>query len=886
MQDPHGVVPEEIQQCVHDVFAQDFQSRSGTPAICSWDGEMSYGELDEVSTSLAGLLVNLGIKPEDIVPLCFEKSMWTVVAMLAVLKAGGAFVPLDPEHPAGRQEEIFKQTGAKVVLTSAQSSTLWESLPCNVVLVSKASIGQLPLSNEIRSTVTPRNAAYIIFTSGSTGVPKGVVLEHQTVITSCLGHGKAFGFTKNTRMLQFASYTFDACIAEILTTLLHGGCVCIPSEHGRCNDLAISIKSMDVNWALLTPTVARLLDPSTVSLKALVFIGEQVSTTDTERWGDIQLINGYGPTECCVFCTAHVGANGFQTGNIGKSIASVGWVVDPENHNKLAPLGSVGELLIEGPILARGYLNDQAKTDAAFIEDPTWLVEGGGGHPGRRGRLYKTGDLVRYDADGNLIYVGRKDGQVKVRGQRVELGEIEHHVQECMPKAQQVAVEIILSAEEPDSAMLAAFLKLDEGLYNTHLTRNAIGDGSIVHLPLAEVEEKLAERLPKHMVPTVFFALRKLPMTASGKTDRKQLQEIGASFSAQQLAEIRTTRQNLKRCPSTNMELALRQLWAKVLHVEVETIGLDDSFFRLGGDSIAAMKLVAEARRNGMELSVANIFQNSTLKALAMLGSKDTRNFRNEIESFSILGPGVNVANVREEVASICNIDVGMVEDIYPCSPVQEGMISLTLRRSGDYVMRSVLELQDNVDQSGFQAAWEQVARSIPTLRTRIVQHSSLGLLQAVIEENIRWMNEEGLEDYLQLDKAISMDLGEPLVRYALVKEPQRDKLWFVWTVHHALYDGWSLPRILDAVRTVYTGGVLEPLPKFNVFIEHISQQDPEAMKAYWQESLAEHRTTPFPLVPADIYQWNGRVSVRSDPKDGLEYHSVNTHSRRMGHSC
>ncbi|EMD58241.1 hypothetical protein COCSADRAFT_129976, partial [Bipolaris sorokiniana ND90Pr] len=189
------------------------------------------------------------------VPLCFEKSMWTVVAMLAVLKAGGAFVPLDPDHPASRHEDIFKQIGAKVVLTSAQFGMLWASSECAVVTVSEESTKQLPaLVNNSRLPAKPTNAAYVIFTSGSTGTPKGVVLEHRAVATSCLGHGRAFGITDFSRVLQFASYTFDACITEIFTTLVHGGCTCVPSDSDRCSDLAKAISVMDVNWALLTPS--------------------------------------------------------------------------------------------------------------------------------------------------------------------------------------------------------------------------------------------------------------------------------------------------------------------------------------------------------------------------------------------------------------------------------------------------------------------------------------------------------------------------------------------------------------------------------------------------------------------------------------------------------
>ncbi|EFQ88754.1 hypothetical protein PTT_15252 [Pyrenophora teres f. teres 0-1] len=189
------------------------------------------------------------------VPLCFEKSIWTAVAMLAVLKAGGAFVPLDPDHPASRHEDIFRQTGAQVVVASAQHSARWIGTNHQVVTVSAGSLGQLStLVNPGGLPAKPENAAYVMFTSGSTGTPKGVVLEHRAVSTSCLSHGRAYGITDCTRALQFTAYTFDFCIAEIITTLLYGGCICIPSDSDRRNDLSKAINTMKVNWALLTPS--------------------------------------------------------------------------------------------------------------------------------------------------------------------------------------------------------------------------------------------------------------------------------------------------------------------------------------------------------------------------------------------------------------------------------------------------------------------------------------------------------------------------------------------------------------------------------------------------------------------------------------------------------
>ena len=524
MQRWNSPFPHKVDACVHDLVLQHAKSSPQSLALCSWDGDTTYHQLDALSLQLARHLISAGIKRETLAPVCFRKSRYAVIAMVAILRAGGAFVPLDPSHPKDRLKAIIEKAKAKIVIASPETAHLFQGTVATVIQVSSSMLKSMDQKLEYDvPNVWPDNAAFVLFTSGSTGKPKGILQEHASVCTSSLAHGRAMNVTASSRVFQYAAFTFDVSMMDIFTTLIYGGCVCIPSEEDRMGSFTSVMNRMSVNWVLFTPSVASLITPDDVpTLETLAFGGEAVTQENITGWvGRVRLFNCYGPAECAACSIGEVTQKDSRPANIGRQFgAGLNWVVDLENHNRILPIGAVGELLVEGPTLARGYLDDLAKTQDAFIKSPAWPRGAGINRPRR---IYKTGDLVRQNSDGTFDFVGRKDLQLKVRGQRVELGEVEFHLSTFPGIALSMAV---MPQSGPYSKVLLGVIQLHQQCGNLHMHPTKLDLVSNEDVLAAKFDkEKLSQllksKLPSYMVPAYLLIVNKLPLSVSGKIDRK-----------------------------------------------------------------------------------------------------------------------------------------------------------------------------------------------------------------------------------------------------------------------------------------------------------------------------------------------------------------------------
>lgn len=849
----NDTMPPTINECVHQVIEQQTRLRPDAPAICAWDKDFTYAELDDTSSHLAAHLVSLDAAPGTFVGIMFDKSAWAIVALVATLKTGAAAVTLDPRFPKLALEHRIRDVKAQIVLASPSRADLFSEIVPHVIQVSQSSIDQLSLSQprqtSIRSKVKPTDPFSVIYTSGSTGEPKGVVLEHRAFMSSSNVFGSYIRIDSESRVLQFSQYTFDVSLAEIFTTLTRGGCVCVLSEHERYNDLAGAINRMGVNHLNLTPTVAGLLRPQEVpNVKALCLAGEATTKENIEVWGKLAS-SLYGPSECSVHSTYNGDlTRSTEPTNVGRP-TFFNWIVDPDNHNILRPIGCTGEILVEGPLLASQYLNDKEKTAKSFISDPTWAQ-------GNGRRMYKTGDLGFLNSDGTITYMGRRDTQVKLNGQRLELGEIEHHVKKNLPSDITSSVELIKLG---DTKALAAFLCCATPTPAALEEEELLSVTESLRENIVSLEASLSKLLPPYMVPTLFIPIKSMPLTPSGKLNRRQLRLWCESLSESRISEYRLAKKS-SRAPSTPMELKLQALWETVLNLPCGSVRADDNWFSRGGDSIACMKLVVAARAKGITISVADVFQKPVLSDLAAGNSTlemidNPPQIPEDLEQFALIPLTQPLTAIIEEVTGICMVPPEQIQDIYPTSPLQEGLMALTNKMPGAYVAQNVYRLPMTINIGLFKEAWGMLFDEEAILRTRLVQTKDLGLLQAILHESITWNSLSGTSELTEDTRYLPSHEGGPLCQFSIIGE-NTNQPRFVLTAHHALYDGWSLPLLFEKLKTYYDD--LEAITPTSIpysrFINYLSGMDIAESNKFWELTLAETTATAFPALPNPSY--------------------------------
>ncbi len=585
---------EEFPQdrCYHQLFeAQVGRTPDAVAVICD-QTRLTYRELNQQANQLAHHLISLGVGPDVLVGICTKRSPDMIISVLAVLKAGGAYVPIDPSNPANRVKTIIEDAQVPVLLTQTELRQRLANQDAYVICLDELwpSIATESTSNPL-SSVLPENLAYVIYTSGSTGRPKGVMLHHRGLCNMVATQLRMLGYGPGSRMVQFATFTFDASVWEMSLALASGAALCLIPQavFDAPQQLPQYLRDQRITTGLLPPSLLAVLSADQLpDMSTLVSGGERCTTEIVHTWAlGRRFLNAYGPTESTV-CASMIECNSAdpEPPTIGRPLPNFQlYVLD--THLQPVPVGVPGELYINGVGLARGYLNRPDLTAERFVPNP-FVGQGDSSADGST-RLYKTGDLVRYRSDGKIEYLGRIDHQVKIRGFRIELGEIES----TLRRHPQIQAAHVLAYQENGEQRLVAYVVPRP---DTMPTRG-------------ELRRHLQTHLPEYMVPSTFLVLQQLPLTPSGKVDRAALPLPTPSVARTPAATF--------EMPQTEIERQIATIWSEVLGVE--KVGLDDNFFDLGGQSLTMLKVHTRLQElfPQRDLSKTSLFMYPTVRALA-----------------------------------------------------------------------------------------------------------------------------------------------------------------------------------------------------------------------------------------------------------------------------
>lgn len=822
---------------IHERFAEQVKKFPNRTAIVYGTEEITYAELDQESNRMANYLRKNGVGRETRVAILQDRSISYIISILGVLKAGGTYIPLDPEQPESRLLYIIEDSRCNIVISHAKFKNTFSLGGNYKSIIYEEDPWNLEGSGGNSMDVYPEQVAYIIYTSGSTGKPKGVLNTHHNVRRLFWSAEEHFAFSENDAWTLFHSLAFDFTIWEIWGALFYGGkLVIVPSEVRRSpNEFLNLLLQQNITVLNQTPSAFKELlhemekVPANLNLKYIIFGGEALHFDDLSRWfekyGDrTHLINMYGITETTVHVTwrevrleeTHEGSKSL----IGRPLNDLKIYILNEDFQPV-PIGVQGEIFVSGDGVARGYNNRFALTAERFIPDP---------FSNKGGRLYRTGDVGRILPSGDIEYIGRADDQVKIKGHRIELGEIKSYISND-PSIKDC--EVTVRINENNEKEIAAFVVFKE-LAND--------------IAIKGLRQRLLHDLPKYMFPAHLHSVDSIPLTTNGKADKAALLKLCGQHPG------RTA-----RLPETNKEKTLAGIWQEILNKK--QVYLDDNFFSLGGDSIRCLKVISKAEEVGYLFTLEDLFQNQTIEELVQLLNEPGRqvNRKASLEPFAL---------VPEEEKTL--IPEG-VKDVYPLAKVQEGMFFHMEQYPEQPLYHNIdsVLLKGKFDYSLFSKAVQKVVAGNVMLRTSF-DLKNFSIPMQMVHENallpvgfmdIRHLDhpdqENIIDEYVQEEKKKTFDLTRPSLLRFFIHQRSEETFQFSLTECHLIFDGWSLTSTLAEIFEVYfnllEGEEIANREELAIDYRDFIYLEQEAINSaehieFWKEFLAECQVLKLPV--------------------------------------
>ncbi|KYC88117.1 non-ribosomal peptide synthetase [Bacillus amyloliquefaciens] len=858
--------PFPSERCLHELFEEQVMAQPDAIAL-EFEGEsMSYVQLNERANQVAAYLRQSGVSTDTIVAICVERSFEMVVGLLGIVKAGGAYMPIDPAFPVERIRYMLENAGVQRVLTS---SSLASSLPLENMDVTfletdeelsgkERVIVTQPTSNISRNVIglETNNLAYVIYTSGSTGLPKAVMVEHRALTNRIDWMQKKYKINASDVILQKTPYSFDVSVWEFFLPLISGARLVLASPNGHTDPeyLISLIKSSAVTTLHFVPSMFRVIlgQKAWIECRTIrrVFCSGEALAPDLVlkhyALNSAPLFNLYGPTEAAID-VSHWHCSELNKLNfipIGKPIQNVKLYV-LNDYGSPQAVGCRGQLYIGGDCLARGYLNNPELTREKFIPNPFSANQGD--------RLYKTGDVVRWLKDGSLEYSGRNDDQTKIRGIRIELGEIEAKLNELS----MVETSLVMVREDsPGEQRIVAYIVLSD----------CVQDNKTLQ---ATLNESLKMSLPDYMIPSAFVILDDIPVTVNGKVNRSILP---TPESNDFITEVYVA-------PRTQNEKILVDIWSELLGFEKDKIGVSDNFFALGGHSLLIPKLLARLQLHGLSVDIGDVFESSTLTILAEKidnSSEVTNNVvpPNKIPANckQIMPDMITLVTLNEnEIDRIVSKVPGgtwNIQDIYPLAPLQEGILfhHMMDKENDPYVLSGVFSFEDRSRLDEFVQALQYIIDRNDVLRTAFVNEGISQPVQVVyrraeiVMETVTPPHGMDANEYIQSmvqgPHNILVDRA-PLIQLKAARDSITGMWYLLFNMHHLIDDATSLRFLFSEIVAYLKGEVSSDrnLTSYREFIGHaINQMNSDDTKAYFEKTLGDVNEPTLPFGIVDVY--------------------------------